>query len=344
LKSNRSLFGFAALVASLAAFVLPAGANAQGVTVLGEIAVEQTDLPDPVTALQELTYQVTVTNNGPGVAIVGVTIDTPFGSDVVEVSDPTCRVSSRGQILCDAFPALLPGGKYEVDIITRPRQVGTITNKVSVTPLLPSLDPDLANNVSEETTTVLRQNFTKNCRGRTPTIIGDEDGGVIRGTPGDDVIVGLDGNDKIRGGPGKDRICGQGGDDEIKGGAGVDNLKGGAGDDEITGNAGNDKLAGSAGNDRISGGDGNDRIRESGGEDVAKGGAGDDRITGGAANDVLNGAGGDDRIAGQGGDDDVNGRSGDDTLTGGGGNNAIDGGAGKDSCRGNGAISRCERT
>ena len=328
---------------AFAALTLPAGASAQGVTVFADIAVSQTDIPDPVTALEELEYQVTLENKGPGVAIVGVTIDTPFGSDVVEVNDPNCQVSSRGQITCLALPALVAGGKYEVDITTRPRQVGTITNTVSATPLLPSLDPDISNNVSEETTTVLQQRFTKNCRGRTPTIIGDDDGGVIRGTPKDDVIVGLNGNDKIRGGPGKDRICGQGGNDTIKGGAGVDNLKGGGDDDELTGNAANDKMAGSAGNDRLSGGDGNDRIRESGGADVAKGGAGDARITGGADDDVLNGAGGDDRIAAQGGNDELNGRSGNDSLTGGGGDNDIDGGSGKDSCRGNGRIERCER-
>ena len=343
MKLHRRLFASLVAVASLAALAVPAGASAQGVTVFADIAVSQTDIPDPVTALEELEYQVTLENKGPGVAIVGVTIDTPFGSDVVEVNDPNCQISSRGQVTCLALPALLAGGKYEVDITTRPRQVGTITNRVSATPLLPALDPDISNNVSEEETTVLQQRFTKNCRGRTPTIVGDDDGGVIRGTPKDDVIVGLDGNDKIRGGPGKDRICGQGGNDTIKGGAGVDNLKGGSGDDELTGNASNDKMAGSAGNDRVVGGEGNDRMRESGGDDIAKGGSGADRITGGAGNDVLNGAGDEDRISGQGGDDEINGRSGNDSLTGGGGSNEVDGGPGKDSCRGNGRIENCER-
>ena len=333
--SKRSLQGILVAVTAMAALAFPAGASAQGATVLADISVEQTDTPDPVEALQELKHAITLKNNGPGIAIVGLTFQAPFGSDVLGTSDPeSCEIDSRGEVVCTAFPALLPGGEYEVDIFTRPRQVGQVTTRVTATPLIPALDPDITNNISEETTTVEALSFNKNCRGRQPTIVGNAEGGVIRGTPGDDVILGLDGNDKVFGGPGKDRICGGDGDDVIKGGSGVDNLKGGSGDDQLTGNSSNDKIAGSSGNDRISGGAGNDRIRESAGIDIAKGGPGNDRVTGGADDDVLSGAGGDDRISGQGGDDEVNGKGGNDQLTGGGGSNTVNGGPGKDRCSG----------
>ncbi len=112
-------------------------------------------------------------------------------------------------------------------------------------------------------------------------IVGGPDDGrryrrVLRGTAGDDVIVGSDGPDRIKGLGGRDAICGGGGQDDIEAGDG---------DDVIDGGTGNDKIKGQAGNDTIDGGDGNDRI---------VGGLGDDRIDGGAGANRSKGGGGSD--------------------------------------------------
>jgi Ca2+-binding RTX toxin-like protein len=336
------VFGAAGAAALVFAATLLLAPSAQAQAPGSDVSVTQTDSPDPVHAVQRLTYEVTVTNGGPAPAVVGLTVDIPEGSDVISASSG-CSISATGEVACLVFPALFPGGSDDIEIVTVPRRVGTIVSVATATPLLPQLDPNPANNVAEEPTEVLPVIGPRNCRGREPTIVADSDGGVLRGTKSDDVIVGLDGNDKIRGGGGKDRICGAGGNDVIKGGGGADNLKGGSGDDEVSGGRRNDKLAGSSGSDELSGQTGDDRLRGSADSDLLKGGSGDDRATGGGGDDEINGSSGNDLLTGHGGADAINGRSGKDLLIGGGGENALDGGSGRDRCRGAGTAVRCER-
>ena len=64
--------------------------------------------------------------------------------------------------------------------------------------------------------------------------------GTIRGTNGDDLIIGSAGPDNIRAGNGNDVVCARGGADTIDGGNGDDNLIGDRGDtdpgpDEVLG-------------------------------------------------------------------------------------------------------------
>jgi hypothetical protein len=94
-------------------------------------------------------------------------------------------------------------------------------------------------------------------------IVGGPDDGKryrrrLRGTAGDDVIVGTDGPDRIVGRAGRDAICGGAGNDRIAAGAGDDVIDGGAGDDTIKGGSGNDRIDGGAGTNRLKGGAGND--------------------------------------------------------------------------------------
>lgn len=339
LRQTRPII--AAMLVALSALALPASAAAQDTPVEADISVNQTDTPDPVAHVNELTYDIILANQGPGLSIVVMTMQVPAHSDVVSVPE-ACQIDANRTITCLALPALLPGGTFEIQVVTRPREVGVITSVVRATPLLPALDPDLSNNVSEEKTTVTPLEFSRKCRGRVPTIVGGQAGGVVRGTPGDDVIFGGDGDDTIRGRGGNDRICGGAGNDVIRGGAGNDKLKGGSGDDELQGGGGKDKLAGTAGNDILAGGGGNDKLRAGSGADVIRGGGGDDRGRGGGGDDQLSGADGDDKLLGHSGDDEIVGRGGADILIGGGGENRIDGGGGTDHCRGNGSKSRCE--
>ena len=131
------------------------------------------------------------------------------------------------------------------------------------------------------------------CFGKRATIVGtnrDESRPVeLKGTPGNDVIVGLRGYDYIDARGGVDLICAGEGDDEIYAGPGNDKIRGegdidfvlgGGGHDSIWGGAGPaDDLRGERGNDRLFGGPGSD--------DWLVGGPGDDVMNGGRGRDAV---------------------------------------------------------
>jgi hypothetical protein len=109
-------------------------------------------------------------------------------------------------------------------------------------------------------------------------------------------IRGTNGDDKLIGGPGRNAIFGLKGADLLDGRRGNDCLQGGPGRDSILGKGGDDKLQGQAGPDRVVGGGGKDRIRGGPGNDRLIGGPGRDRIRGGGGVDVITGGPGRDRI------------------------------------------------
>ncbi len=82
--------------------------------------------------------------------------------------------------------------------------------------------------------------------------------GRLRGTNGDDVIVGTKWRDRIDGRKGNDRICGRRSADDLRGGQGNDVIYGGRGNDWIRGGKGNDTLYGNRGYDYIRGDQGHD--------------------------------------------------------------------------------------
>ena len=65
--------------------------------------------------------------------------------------------------------------------------------------------------------------------------------GSVKGSPGDDVIVGDQRKNQIRSGGGDDLICALGGRDRIRAGAGADRIRGGRGDDRCKGGPGRDR-------------------------------------------------------------------------------------------------------
>ena len=99
---------------------------------------------------------------------------------------------------------------------------------------------------------------------------------VMRGTGGDDRIMGTDDANEIHGLGGRDTIFGVIGDDVIYGGTGNDNLFGGFGDDIIYGGDGNDVIMGNDGDDWLMGGAGNDELEGGNGNDWLDGGTGTD--------------------------------------------------------------------
>ena len=121
------------------------------------------------------------------------------------------------------------------------------------------------------------------CSSLVATIV---DSGKIKGTSGDDVIVGSSGADTIDGKGGNDVICGRGGDDRIKGDDGMDVLFGEDGDDKLKGQDGNDLLFGGDGNDLLKGQEDNDEIAAGEGADDLRGQDGSDTFDGGFDNDT----------------------------------------------------------
>jgi Ca2+-binding RTX toxin-like protein len=158
---------------------------------------------------------------------------------------------------------------------------------------------------------------------------------TIKGTPGDDVIVGKGASDVIDGGGGDDRIRGgRNGNDTICGGPGDDILEGQHGYDSLYGEGGDDRLGGENGSDMLDGGGGNDELAGAKGSDNLHGGSGDDRLTGFKGPDDLDGGSGNDFLDGQQGSDDLDGSGGEDRLVGDKGNDDIIGGADNDQVEG----------
>jgi Ca2+-binding RTX toxin-like protein len=145
-----------------------------------------------------------------------------------------------------------------------------------------------------------------------PTTLGidDQNGLVIAGTNGRNIIHGTSGPDTICGGNGNDEIYGEEGDDTIYGDNGNDSLYGGPGSDEIHGGNGKDRLWGY-----------ND-VPES--EEAVVDPSTDE--------DMLFGENGQDDLRGGPGDDEISGGNGKDSMDGGAGVDDISGGRGKDSC------------
>jgi Ca2+-binding RTX toxin-like protein len=103
---------------------------------------------------------------------------------------------------------------------------------------------------------------------------------IIRGTPGDDDLVG-DPNgapeaDTISGLAGNDLLVALGGDDRLFGATGDDRLEGGADKDRLDGGTDADILLGGPGDDSLFGRDGNDFVRGDLGRDFLAGGSGAD--------------------------------------------------------------------
>ncbi len=123
---------------------------------LADLAVSQTDSPDPARVGQNLTYTITVTNNGPKAA-TGVTLtdtlpkNAGFGSS--STTQGTCsQKPSRGKITC-SLGTMTSGQTVTVTVVVKPTAKGTITNAVSVQATSPP-DPNSSNNTSSETTQV----------------------------------------------------------------------------------------------------------------------------------------------------------------------------------------------
>lgn len=122
-----------------------------------DLAVTKTDSPDPVTEGGNVTYTVTVTNNGPGAATNVVLTDVLDGLVTFVSATPTQGTcgENMGTVSCDLGSLANSATATVTLVVTTPDVVDTtqITNQASVSATEP--DPVGANDSATEQTTVV---------------------------------------------------------------------------------------------------------------------------------------------------------------------------------------------
>ena len=118
-----------------------------------ELALTSTDSPDPVIVGAQLTYTVTVTNNGPGVATnVTVTDQLSATANLVSVTPSQGTCSGTTTLTCP-LGSLPSGGTATVTVVITPTFIGSLVSIASVA--ASQTDPTPANNSATITTTVV---------------------------------------------------------------------------------------------------------------------------------------------------------------------------------------------
>jgi uncharacterized repeat protein (TIGR01451 family) len=120
---------------------------------LADLALMQTDSPDPVVTGSNITYAVTVTNQGPDTAS-GVTLTDvlPAGATFVTVAASQGTASQNSGVVTALLGNLAAGASALVNITVSPTMSGTLSNSAAVTSS--ALDPNPNDNTSSELTRV----------------------------------------------------------------------------------------------------------------------------------------------------------------------------------------------
>jgi uncharacterized repeat protein (TIGR01451 family) len=135
--------------------------TATTVSSLADLSVTKTDAPDPVLAGANITYTLTVTNNGPSFASAAQLTDTlPSGTTFVSLSSPagwsctTPAVGAGGTVTCSNTSLAVGNSVFTLVVATSAGlSNGTvITNTASASTT--STDGDPSNNTASTTTTV----------------------------------------------------------------------------------------------------------------------------------------------------------------------------------------------
>jgi uncharacterized repeat protein (TIGR01451 family) len=114
--------------------------------------VSITKVADKTNAIvgQQVTYMVTVTNNGPAAALDVTIVDPlPTQETLVSVSDPACTGTS---VITCSFGTLEAGATRSVTVVTLAKHAGAATNAVTVSTTTPESNP--TNNQTQTTVTI----------------------------------------------------------------------------------------------------------------------------------------------------------------------------------------------
>jgi len=123
------------------------------VTLSADISVNSADSPDPVTVGSNVTYTLSISNNGPSSATsLTLTNTLPAGATFVSANSSQGGCSQAGGVVTCNLGNLSSGSGATATIVVTPLAAGTITNFVVATAAEP--DPASANNAAAETTFV----------------------------------------------------------------------------------------------------------------------------------------------------------------------------------------------
>jgi uncharacterized repeat protein (TIGR01451 family)/CSLREA domain-containing protein len=132
--------------------------NSQTVTTtvnpVADVAITKTGTPNPVAVNSNITYTITVRNNGPSTATgVSVTDSVPANVNFVSAtgSGTVACALAAGVITCNVG-TLANGASITATVVVSTTALGTVTNTASVTST--TTDPSAANNSSTSTTNV----------------------------------------------------------------------------------------------------------------------------------------------------------------------------------------------
>ena len=268
--------------ATLAGAGLIALLPASALAATADLAIDKSDggayTQETVVLGGEITYTITVTNNGPDTAN-GVEVSDNLPSQLDFVSSTPSQGSCKGSnnVTC-TLGTIANGASATVTIKVKPKRAQQYVNTATVSGA--DTDPVSANNSDSETTTVVEPGPPPTCHGQEATVIGTTGNDTLTGTGKKDVFVALGGDDTILGLGGDDLVCAAAGNDTVKGAAGNDEIRLGGGNDTGKGGDGNDTLRGGGGDDGLSGGSGADTLRGGGGTDSCNGGPGRDTTRG----------------------------------------------------------------
>lgn len=123
---------------------------------LADLALTKSDAPDPINlGAGNVTYTLTVTNNGPGAANNVVVTDTLPGSATFVSATPSqgaCPAPAGGVLTCN-LGAINNGLNATITVVATPTATGTLTNTASAT--ANETDPNTANNTNIIATTTV---------------------------------------------------------------------------------------------------------------------------------------------------------------------------------------------
>ena len=128
-----------------------------------DLALSQTDMPDPVNVASSLAYSLTASNNGPDDA-TGVTVtDTlPAGITFQSASATQGSCSQAAGVVTCLLGDMASGSSATINIaVTAPVTTGTITNSATINGN--EIDPIAGNNTATENTVVQNLNVNQLC-------------------------------------------------------------------------------------------------------------------------------------------------------------------------------------